>query len=178
SAFARMRLYVHYYGLSVDRLFATAVMVWLAVVSAWLALTVLRERPVRFAAGVVASAFAILLGLNVLSPEAWVARANLARTAGSETSVTGPDPLYLASLGGDAIPAVVKAVVAPTAEGAANGDRCRAAERLLQRWAGARAAKVTAHWTQWNAARERAVRVVLEHESALQAIACHTNSKR
>ena len=172
SAFARMRLYVHYYGLSVDRLMASAVMVWLATTSAWLALTVLRERPLRFAAGVVATAFAILLGLNVLAPDAWVARANLARTAGSDASVTGPDPLYLASLGGDAIPAVVNAVVAPSAEVAADGDRCRAADRLLQRWAGERAAKVTAHWSQRNAARQRAVRAVREHESELRAIAC------
>ena len=45
SAFARMRLYVQYYGISTDRLFATAFMIWLAIVFVWLACTVLRSRP-------------------------------------------------------------------------------------------------------------------------------------
>ena len=51
SALGRMGLYVHYYGLSMDRLFATVFMFWLAIVFAWFGVTVLRGRMRDFAAG-------------------------------------------------------------------------------------------------------------------------------
>ncbi|MES1258984.1 MAG: DUF4173 domain-containing protein [Gemmatimonadota bacterium] len=79
SAGARMKLYMHYYGLSVDRVYATAFMTWLAFVFVWFAATVLRSRPRAFATGLVVSAFVVLFTLNVMDPDALVARENLAR---------------------------------------------------------------------------------------------------
>ncbi|OYV64544.1 MAG: hypothetical protein B7Z72_13105, partial [Gemmatimonadetes bacterium 21-71-4] len=79
SAGARMSLYIRYYGISTDRLYASAFMIWLAMVFVWLAFTVLRSRPRTFAAGLVATGFGVLFTLNVLNPDALVARANLAR---------------------------------------------------------------------------------------------------
>jgi hypothetical protein len=174
SAGARMRLYVQYYGISTDRLYATAFMIWLAIVFVWLALTVLRSRPRAFATGLVVSGFVGLFTVIVLNPDALVARANLARGDTGRSGAAGPDLRYLASLGGDAVPALVSALTAPeiAVDTAARGARCAAANTLLDRWAGERRARMDRTWTQWNIARTRAMRVVRDHEAELRQLAC------
>ena len=112
SAGARMKLYIHYYGISTDRLYASAFMIWLAIVFVWLVFTVLRSRPRTFAAGLVISGFSVLFTLNVLNPDALVARANLARGDAGQTGAAGADLRYVAALGGDAIPLAVTALTA------------------------------------------------------------------
>jgi hypothetical protein len=174
SAFARMQLYVQYYGISTDRLYATAVMVWLAIVFAWLMLTVLRSRQRAFAAGLVISGFAVLLSLNILNPDGLVARANLARSDAGRTGAAGADPQYLASLGGDAVPMLVGALLdddgpAGAAEAA---SRCAAARILLNRWTGDRRAQMAQTWAQWNAARGKALETVRANEAELRRLAC------
>src|SRR5687767_6311009 len=101
SAFSRMALYVSYYGISVDRLYASVFMGWLVVVLATMAVTVLRDWTKPFAAVAVISGFAALGVLNVMNPEAVVARSNVAR--GTDTP-RGVDYVYLAQLSGDAMP--------------------------------------------------------------------------
>jgi len=174
SAGARMSLYIQYYGISTDRLYATAFMFWLAIVFVWLAVTVLRSRPRTFATGLVVSGFAVLFTLNVLNPDALVARANLARSAEGRTGAAGPDLRYVASLGGDAVPALVAALTASSiaVDTAAAGDRCSAAARLLDRWTGERGARRTRSWTQWNLARDQATQAVRTHEAPLRQLAC------
>ncbi|HEX5439074.1 MAG TPA: DUF4173 domain-containing protein [Gemmatimonadaceae bacterium] len=178
SAFARMRLYVHYYGISTDRLYATAFMIWLAIVFVWLACTVLRSRPRTFAAGLVASGFVVLFALNVLNPDALVARENLARGDAVGTRAAGADVRYVASLGGDAVPLLVSALTAPdsTVGASAPAERCAAATILLDRWTGKRHAQMARSWTQWNIARMRATRAVRAHEVALRQLACPKTS--
>lgn len=174
SAGARMRLYVQYYGISTDRLYATAFMLWLAIVFLWLVLTVLRSRPRTFAAGLVISGFVVLFTLNVLNPDALVARANLARGDTGRAGAAGSDPRYVARLGGDAVPVLVSELTAPTiaVDTAALGDRCASAAILLDRWTGERGARMTSSWTLWNSARSRAMRTVLAHEAELRQLAC------
>jgi hypothetical protein len=174
SAGARMRLYVHYYGISTDRLYASAFMIWLAIVFAWLALTVLRSRPHHFALGLVASGFAVLFTLNVLNPDALVARANLARADAVHEGAAGRDLRYVAWLGGDATPMLVSDLIAPTAAsgGKAMTDRCTAATIVLERWTGERAKRRAGSWTRWNLARARASRAVRTHEAELRRVAC------
>jgi hypothetical protein len=168
SAFARMRLYVHYYGISTDRIHATAFMVWLVIVFAWLALTVLRARPRRFMLGMVSSGFLVLAALNIMNPDALVARANLARAATGRTGAAGADLRYVASLGGDAVPALVAALVR-SRSGAiviSEADRCEAAEMLLKKW------MAGGHWRRWNVARQGARNAVQMHAAELQGMAC------
>ncbi len=174
SAGARMQLYVQYYGISADRLYATAFMIWLAIVFVWLAFTVLRSRPRTFATGLVASAFVVLFTLNILNPDALVARANLARGDAGHTGAAGADLQYVASLGGDAIPVLVSRLTAPeiAVDTAARGARCAAAATVLERWSGERGALVDRNWTQWNAARKRATQAVRAHEVELRQLAC------
>jgi hypothetical protein len=174
SAGARMRLYVQYYGISTDRLYATAFMIWLAIVFVWLVLTVLRSRPRNFVTGLVVSGFGVLITLNLLNPDALVARANLARGDAGRGGAAGTDLRYVASLGGDAVPALVSALTAPNiAAGiAAQGDRCAAANILLDRWTGERRERMADTWSQGNIARSRATRAVRAHEAELQKLAC------
>ena len=58
----------------VPRYSATVFMVWIAAVLLWLAITVLAGRRERFAFGALLAGFATVLFLNVLSPDAVVAR--------------------------------------------------------------------------------------------------------
>ncbi len=174
SAGARMWLYVRYYGISADRLYATAFMLWLVIVFEWLALTVLRFRPRTFAAGAVISGFFVLGTLNVLNPDALVARSNLARGEAGRTGAAGADLTYVASLGGDAVPALVAVLTAREgAPGAlAPSDRCAAADILLNRWTGERRQRIAGTWTSWNRARSRAMDAVRIHEAELRQLAC------
>lgn len=174
SAGARMRLYVQFYGISTDRLHATAFMIWVALVFVWLSLTVLRSRPRTFAAGLVVSGYLVLLTLHLVDPDALVARANLARGVGMTATSSGTDLRYLASLGGDAVPVLVAALTAPgtTIDATFAGDHCAASRMLLDRWTGATGERPARSWTQWNLARARATRAVLANETALRALAC------
>ena len=174
SAGARMKLYVDYYGISADRLYASAFMLWLAIVFLWLTLTVLRSRPRTFATGLVVSGLGVLFALNLLNPDALVARANLTRGDAGRAGAAGADLKYVASLGGDAVPALVSALTASgsATDLAAAGDRCAAADILLDRWTGERRAEMDRSWTLWNVGRTRAMQAVGEHEAELRQLAC------
>lgn len=102
SALARMRLYVAAYGLTEDRLYATAFMAWVGWVLLWLVVTEWRDRPHRFATGAMLAGFAVMAALNVLNPDGLIARTNIARgTTGVQL-----DAQYLARLSLDAVPSV------------------------------------------------------------------------
>lgn len=180
SAGARMNLYIHYYGISADRLYATTFMVWLAIVFAWFAVTVLRSRPRTFAAGAVVSGFLVLLALNALNPDGLVARVNLARGAAGHAVGPGPDWRYLASLGGDAVPALVDALASSPgdADVKQRDEQCAAAQALLSRWSGDSTQRMSLHWTQWNAGRAGALRAVRSHHAELVRAACRETSKQ
>jgi hypothetical protein len=102
SALQRMRLYQREYGLTELRLYVSAFMVWLAVVFAWAAVTVLRSRRDLFAAGALVSGFAAVFALNALNPDALIARTNLDRP--------NLDLVYLTGLSDDATPALIDAL--------------------------------------------------------------------
>lgn len=126
SALLRMRLYVGYFGLTTDRLVATALMLWLAVVSGAMALTVLRDRGRTFAALAFLSGFATLGVLNAIDPDQLVARMNLGRS----DAVREVDYAYLVHLGGDAMPTVVQGL----RDAAPSPASCKAATALRARW--------------------------------------------
>ena len=180
SAVTRMQLYVHYYGLTVDRFYPLVFMAWLGVVLVWLALTVLRGRGRTFIAGVAISGLVVLAALNVVAPDARVARFNIDRAArvprpdGSEL-----DLRHMAQLSAEAAALATHATLAtPTAaEGtplraADDQQRCYAAQRLLRRWGptstSAARRSVDAAWRFWNAGEAGAIRVVGEHSAELR----------
>lgn len=114
SAWQRMLLYRREYGLTELRFYTTAFMGWLALVLTWLIFTVLIQKTLeandlgrrQFAFGALIAALALLAGLNLLNPDAFIARTNLARAQAS----SGPrlDTEYLTrTLSADAVPALL-----------------------------------------------------------------------
>ncbi len=102
SALARMKLYVDAYGLTEDRLYASAFMGWIGFVLVWFAFTEVRARFNRFATGAVLAGFAVVAALNVVNPDGLIARANIAR-AGRGLPF---DAEYLSRLSPDAVPTI------------------------------------------------------------------------
>ena len=181
SAAMRMKLYVHFYGFTLDRLNTLVFMGWLAVVLVLFAATVLRGREGHFVAGAMLSALAVLAALNVVVPDRIVARENLARSS----SVVGRpmDVAYLASLGGEAADLAVAGVLRrpDTALGADAENRCTAARTLLRRWGAAtsRAAGFgeDGAWRTWNAGERHATKFVAANAVALRSVAHETCAK-
>jgi len=97
----------------------------------------------------VASAYGMLLLLNVASPETLVARADLARSSDARPV----DYRYLATLDGDAAPAVSSAI----ASADPSADACKAGRMMYGRW-GRRPYRTFA---QWNLGAARGESVVL-----------------
>lgn len=160
SALGRMRLYVAAYGLTTDRLYATAFMVILLGVFAWFAWTVLRGLPQRFGFGAMMVGTAVIAGLHLLNPDAFIVKTNLNRPAAERPF----DAKYASTLGGDAVPVLLAAMPQLTAP-----DRCVVASALLTRWW----AKDRGNdWRNWNWSRSRARKLVQAQLNDLRA-ACH-----
>lgn len=141
SALQRMQLYVAAFGLTEDRLYATAGMAYIALLLGWLGWTVLRGRAHQFAFGGVLQGLAVLAGLHTLNPDAFIARHNLAR----QTAEQSADIEYIARLGADAAPVLFAAL--PNLSGE---NQCIAAKRLA--WYASR----PSDWRTWNWSRSRA----------------------
>ena len=143
SALARMRLYVTMYGLTEDRFYATAFMLWLGAVLLWFVATEFRDRLDRFATGAVGAGFLLLAGLNAVNPDGVIARTNLARAdAGWALDVA-----YLSRLSTDAVPALRARRSAPdtAAHRAAQAILSRERDDDWRAWT----------WSAWRAGRER-----------------------
>src|SRR2546423_404564 len=143
SALERLWVYQQEYGLTELRVYASALVVWLGVVLLWLCGTVLRRRRRSFAVGAVVAGFAAVVAMNVLNPDALIARTNLARPH--------VDVGYLARLSDDATPTLVRAL--PSLR---PSDRRRLAAALLPR---AR----SNDWRAWNLDRSRAAEAIARY---------------
>ncbi len=156
SALKRMQLYVHAYGLTEDRVYATAFMLWIAFVLGWLAVTVLRRRRHRFAYGTIIGGLTVMVILNVLNPAAIIAHTNLSRAeSGQELDV-----LHLARLGADAAPTISSRLPELS-----DGDKCAVVTVMAaQQWAIQRG-----DWRSWNVGRQSARRVIRDLEHVMQS---------
>lgn len=152
SALQRMRLYMQHYGLTELRVYATGLILWLAVVCGWFALTVLRGRRHAFAVGALATGFVATLALNFLNPDALIARTNLTRPV--------VDASYLAGLSDDAVPTLVGRISRLPVP-----QRSQLARALLAR------PPAADDWRAWNVSRSRAASALREHRAQLQALA-------
>ena len=152
SALQRLWLYQQQFGLTELRVYATGVVLWLAVVFVWLAVTVLRGRRHLFATGAVALGFAATLALNVLDPDALIARTNVSRPQADVT--------YLASLSDDSLPTLLARL--PKLD-----------PQLRRPLARALLARTSAHESRlsWNLSRSRAASLLAQHRDELRAFA-------
>ena len=129
SAAQRLALYESAFGLTHRRLYSHLFMLWLGLLLLWL-VVVLWRRPEQFFGGLLACALGFVLTVNLVNPDALIARVNVARvndaaenaaaevgesaaeTAGRlsvdpYTPSTGVDVYFLAGLSDDAVPAMV-----------------------------------------------------------------------
>ena len=163
SALYRMYLYQQEFGLTVPRVCATVFMAWLAFVLLWFLLTVLRGRRDRFAFGALVAGFAAAILLNVVSPDALVARVNIERLEAEERF----DPYYLTLLSADAAPVLVASLpeigdshpyqpYVGAATGEIGGGKGPTLEQIVvRRWS-----HTPTDWRSWNLSRYRAGRLV------------------
>ncbi len=105
SAWRRMGLYEATFGYTELRLYVFVFMVWLAALLFWFLLTLWRS-PHRFTLGLMTAAMGCLITLNLLNPDAFIVRQNLARYG--ETGDL--DAAYLTTLSADAVPELVAAL--------------------------------------------------------------------
>jgi hypothetical protein len=148
SALYRMRLYTLEYGLTELRFYTTAFMGWLVLVFGWCAATVLRGRRERFAPGAVAAGALMLGALNLLNPDALIARTNLGRVAAGREV----DAAYIAGLSADALP-----TIRHTLPGLPEAERCPLEAAVRERWT-----KAFDRGRRWNISFSRAGRLVAE----------------
>jgi hypothetical protein len=156
SAAVRLRLYYHAYGLTQDRLYAAAVMAWIAAALAWFGATVLRGERHRFVFGAIVAGFVVVGGMNVLNPDAVIARANLAREARGDEL----DARYLGQLSADAAPVLTAALSSLSAD-----QRCTIARDLAQQ----HAERQGSDWRSWSLGRSHAEGAFETINSALRA---------
>jgi hypothetical protein len=155
SALQRMRLYVAAFGLSAQRLYATAFMILLFGMLAWFAWTVLRGRRDRFVFGSLMQALAVLAGLHLMNPDAFIVNTNLNRPHAERPF----DAKYAVTLGGDAVPPLLSALSRLSTE-----DRCIVVRGLLRRWN-----EAEVDWRTWNWSRSRARSLVRGQAAELRA---------
>src|SRR4029079_2357550 len=154
SALVRLRLYQDAYGWTELRFVVLVAIGWLAValgLTAWLVAT-RRARWTLHVLGILV--LATVAGMSLVGPQSFVADRNLERALDPSLvppgGRSGLDRAYLASLGDEAIPAVVAAY-----------DRLQAADRLgldgfLRRRAAALGADPSLQgWPSFNVTRER-----------------------
>lgn len=99
SAYHRMRLYRDEFGLTVQRFFTTAFMIWVAVLLLWFVVTVLSGRRNRFAIGALATGVAAVVILHAVNPDRRIVETNLARAREGKRAL---DTRYILGLSDDA----------------------------------------------------------------------------
>jgi hypothetical protein len=159
SAARRMALYVEAYGLTELRVYASAIMIWLAIAFVAFAIAAARGSRDRFSLHALAAAGVCVLALGVLDPPAAIVRYNLGRAGGSES---GFDAGYAGSLGADAVPELLDGLA-----GLPRAPRCELARALLARWREAG----DQDWRSFNLSRSRARDELAASAGMLEAIA-------
>lgn len=105
SALRRLLLYVDGYGLTLSRFLAFAVLFWIFSIFLLILYKIFLEKKNSvFIFMAFSLTVAVWIGINILNPDAFIARANIERTAEGKNI----DPFYFTSLSDDAVPEIVK----------------------------------------------------------------------
>ncbi|HEX3082214.1 MAG TPA: DUF4173 domain-containing protein [Candidatus Saccharimonadia bacterium] len=154
SAFKRLYLYEQAYGFTTLRLYSHAFTVLLAVIFLILLYKILKDasEPI-FALPAFIAVIAFVVAMNLLSPDAFIARANLDRFH----STGKIDSAYLARLSDDALPQLIAAF-----EATSRDDKQTLGEELYRR---SEVEAPAPHWQSWNSSRDQA-RNLLQDKAA------------
>jgi len=142
SAIFRMSIYIEAYGLTQLRFYAVAILIWLGLVLLLSTSKFLFPRWSCFTGAYLHSFLGILLLVNVINPDASIARINLDRYVAQDKL----DRIYLQELSTDAVPVIMRyqAQLSP-------GDSGHLLKQIIER-------RMTdkADWRSWNYSRARA----------------------
>lgn len=158
SAVRRMMLYQSVYGLTEQRFYTTAFIVWLALVFIWFAATALRGRREQFASGALIAGLLIIAALHVINPDALIVRVNMSHARAGRIF----DAHYAASLSADAAPALLESLLVLN-----ESDRRIIAASIL----GDSSSGENTDWRNWNWSRAERRRVVRGNADALRVMA-------
>jgi hypothetical protein len=103
SAFQRLQLYEWAYGFTTLRVYSHVFMIWLAILLAYFLVFLALNRSRLFATGALVMTLGVVATLDLLNPDAFIVRQNIARYERGEEL----DVAYLGSLSADAIPYLV-----------------------------------------------------------------------
>ena len=162
SSVQRIDYYLDSYGLTVDRIVACAILLWLALCIVAFAATVLRQHCGGFLALAASMAVAICLILALLNPAAIAVHTNVALGRSDQRPL---DLSYLLALGSDAVPALIDELPSLTPS-----DQCTVATALIATWWDPMryAAPEQRDWRNWNASPRLASKAVHTNASMLQ----------
>jgi hypothetical protein len=149
-AIRRLNLYEDAFGLTMLRLYSELFSYWIGVVFLLLgaSLAGMWQRRAWLLGAAAGTGLALLLALNVVNPEAVVARDQLAATHQATRSEGGVDGSYLAGLSDDAVPTIVAGL---------SGLDAEARAELLATVCGAHDGPPRhSGWAAWNLSAQRA----------------------
>lgn len=158
SAHMRLNLYEEAYGFTTLRLWSHMFILWLAVAFGLLALYITKERrEQQFALQLFVSVLGFFALMNIINPDAFIARQNVNRF-----QKTGKiDTAYLHELSEDATPEIVRLLTQP------NGKVQNEAANAL--YFQSKHAHEASEWQSVNAAKERAKQLFRIHDAQIDA---------
>ncbi len=147
SAFKRLMLYQEAYGMTALRFYVAGFILFLGVIFILLAIKFIYERKENFFAfGTLITIIAFLVGVNLINPDAFIARKNI-----EQFNKTGKiDVKYLTNLSADALPQILEILPHLSEE-----DRVIVEEALVRRKSELEEYK---NWQSFNFSRSRALK--------------------
>jgi Domain of unknown function (DUF4173) len=154
------------YGLTTVRFYPFVVMVWLAVVFVWFALTVLRGARQNFAWGALWSAIFILGSLHFVNPDDYIVRTNIRLMQEGRTF----DANYNSNLSDDAAPVLLENLPAMSFE-----NQCVVKRQLARRYY---LSVKENDFRIWNLSRSKAQTATAANIQNLDILNCPGETKR
>lgn len=159
SAHQRLSLYEEAYGFTILRLLSHLFIFWLAVAFGLLAYNIIREKSnQQFAFQLFVSALGLLAVVNIINPDAFVTKQNIARY----NEVGKLDAYYLSTLSADSAPVAEELLNSP------NQYLQKSGAYILNRQELASSSEES-HWQSTNLARWRADQIYTEHDAQIDA---------
>jgi hypothetical protein len=162
SAYQRMSAYEAAYGATETRLYVDAFIVFLGALLVWFAITLWTETQRLFAFGGFLCVLGYVASLNLLNPDAAVARTNIARSLAGKQKL---DVYTFHNLSDDAIPALCAALGRTT-----GAERANLAAVLRLRLTKREQQRKHISWPSSNAARETGIQQLRARASSLPAV--------
>lgn len=155
------------YGLTTVRFYPFVIMIWLAVVFVWFALTVLRGARERFAWGALWTALFILGAMHFVNPDDYIVRTNLRLMKEGRSF----DADYNSSLGADAVPVLFENLAAMNPE-----QQCTVIRNLNRQRDKLVFKEDNIDFRSWNLARSNARNLLETNKETIFRVGCTSSS--